>query len=260
MQRRKKRIVILGIAFFIFAVLFLSLKLNIFTIKSFSYEPLFLSCADSDKIKSSTNLIGQNIFLVNFKKEERNLKSNFLCIKNISFSKSFPDKVKLTFQERQPVANLVEVMNATSSAVLKKFVEASSSAKFNFPSNEDKNLLVDSEGVVYVRSTSNTKVPLLFVNDLNLSLGQKVDQEILNSLIILERIKAFGLNITEASIFEGALMINTTPKIIFALGSDISEQTASLQLILEKAKINLSQLEFIDMRFDKPIVKIAPKK
>ncbi len=260
MQKRKKRIVILGMAFFIFAVFFLLLKLNIFTIKFLSYQPPSLSCADSEKIKNSTKLIGQNIFLVNLKKEESNLESNFFCIKSISFSRNFPDRIKITFQERKPVANLVEGISATGSAVLKEFIEASSSAKFNFQSSEGKNFLIDSDGVIYLQSSVNPEAPLLFVSDLNLSLGQKVDQHLMNSLIILEKIKTFGLNITETGIFEKAFMINTTPKIIFALGNDISEQIASLQLILEKAKINLSQLEFIDLRFDKPIVKIAPKK
>ena len=82
----------------------------------------------------------------------------------------------------------------------------------------------------------------------------------MTSLTILDKVKIYRLSITEASIFEDVLMNNTAPKIIFKLRNDIDKQIASLQLILEKAKMETSKLEFIDLRFDKPIVRIAPKK
>ena len=50
------------------------------------------------------------------------------------------------------------------------------------------------------------------------------------------------------------------PKVFFRLDNEIDLQLASLQLILEKAKIDERILEFIDLRFDKPIVRFAPKK
>ena len=260
MQRKKRKIVILGVVFFILAILFLSIRLNIFIIKSASLQPPTLSCADSSQIKNSTNLIGQNIFLVNFQKTERDVKNKFLCVKNISIARNLPDKINLSFQEREAVAILAESTSSTSSAILKEFIESSSSAQFKFPNESSNKLLVDSEGMIYSQNTTDFPVPLLYVYGLDLKLGQKLDGSLMNSLIILDKVKIYRLSITEASIFEDVLMINTAPKIIFKLRNDIDKQIASLQLILEKAKMETSKLEFIDLRFDKPIVRIAPKK
>ncbi|MBI4038755.1 hypothetical protein HY384_02235 [Candidatus Daviesbacteria bacterium] len=52
---------------------------------------------------------------------------------------------------------------------------------------------------------------------------------------------------------------SNNPRIIFRLSNSLDVQLASLQLILGKAKIDGSRLEFIDLRFDKPVLKFTPK-
>ncbi len=84
-----------------------------------------------------------------------------------------------------------------------------------------------------------------------------------NALKILDKIKTFGVTTKKSWVSGEFFIINPDimdPKIIFRLDSQIDIQLASLQLILTEAKIDLKELTFIDLRFDKPIVRFAPKK
>ena len=83
------------------------------------------------------------------------------------------------------------------------------------------------------------------------------------SLQILRAVKKLGFDSLTTQILDNFFLIYPTslsPKVIFRLDQRIDVQIASLQLILEKAKMYSESLEFIDLRFDKPIVKFAPKK
>lgn len=249
---------------FIFLSAFLILRSNIFTIRSIDVTSEKLGCVDNQKIKESAQILGQNIILVDFSKLE-DLKKKFFCIKSIATSRSFPNKVYLYVLGREPAAVLISLKydESTESGELKGFIEASPSADFRFSAgNSNGNFVVDNEGIIYSTNADQLNVPKVYMTQVNLNPGQKVKEELIsNTLKILKMAKIFGININESKItMEDLLLINANPGIIFRLDGNTDSQIASLQLILEKAKIDGSSLEFIDLRFDKPIVKIAPKK
>ena len=80
-----------------------------------------------------------------------------------------------------------------------------------------------------------------------------------NIIKIFDKTKSLGIEIKQAWLRENILVTETIPKMIFKL-DNVDSQLASLQLILSEAKIESKELEIIDLRFDKPVIKFAPEK
>lgn len=110
--------------------------------------------------------------------------------------------------------------------------------------------LLDEEGAIFSGTTSATLKIYSETKNINFK----------NILAILNKVKIFGIEVGEVVVTQNSLTINSMPKIVLDLSRDLSLQIASLQLILQQAKIDEEAAEFIDLRFDKPVVRFAPKK
>lgn len=254
------------------SISFLLIRSNIFIIRSVEAQLEKAACTDAEQIKNSSKLLGQNFFFINSSKVESDLKRKFLCIKSVKISRYFPNRVILQIFGREPAAILVMEKNEEVTAgEIEEFskiestpsAEASISAKFSLSvEGPTENFLVDNDGVIYSNNIEQINAPRIYVSGLNLTLGQEVKENLIKGLLkILEKVKIFGVDVKDAKIYsKNILLINTKPKMIFKLDDKIDTQIASLQLILGKAKIDSAELEFIDLRFDKPIVRFAPKK
>ncbi len=241
----KKIILPIFLFFFIF-LFFIFFKSGIFSIKYISLEKENTDCLIEDKIKNES--LGLNIFLINEGSITQSIKRNFICVKNIRFSKALPDKLKIDISGRMAAAKLTSAsFEASSSSLIEN--EAT-------PSANGEMYLLDDEGVVF--SKGNLDVPEIFSLGKSVSLGYQ--DNYLKALKILKSLKNFNLDSKQNYIFNNLFITNSTPKIIFKLDISIEPQIASLQLIQREAKINNKDLEFIDLRFDKPVVKYAPKK
>lgn len=244
---------------FIISFIFLIFKSGFFTIRRVEIDNSQIKCAGKDQIRDSVKLLGQNFFLIDSVRVENNLKKKFYCIKSAPISKTFPNKVKLQVLRRQPVAIL---------AALKEKEASMSSLFFNIATPSAIEIQdyyeVDSEGVVFSRGAEGLNIPKIYIHDLDISLGRKLESKLIgDSLRILEKNKTFRIAVSESWIFDKLFIIYSDAsklKIIFRLNDQVDIQLASLQLILDKAKIDLKELEFIDLRFDKPVVRFAPKK
>ncbi len=241
------------IALAVFAgLIFTVYKSNFFAIKKIEIEAGNISCADTEQLKNSLNILGQNFFLINFSKIENDLKKKFICIKTASGSKFLPDKVRIKISNRQAVAILASLRSE----------EATFSATPSADLVSD-NYLIDNEGVVFGKVDSDLNIPKILIYNQEIFISQKPGVEISNAIKILDKIKSLSIQINKAWINQGIFVINSTfpvSQMIFRLDGDINIQLASLQLILDKAKIDLKEMEFIDLRFDKPVVKFAPIK
>lgn len=238
---------------------FFLIRSNIFTIKTVDVRLEKIACGDSNQIKDSSKALGQNFFLINSAKIESDLKKNYLCIKAVKISRYFPNKIKLQVFGREPYVILVvlKTEEATSSATLNQFIEASGSAIISFEQGEIENFVIDGEGIIYSQNIDQINIPKIYFPD-----DIKVESDLLKDVLkILERVKTFDLDTKEVKIYQRSiLLVNAMPRVIFKLDANIDTQLASLQLILAQAKIDEANLEFIDLRFDKPIVRLAPKK
>lgn len=253
--------------------IFLFIRSNIFTIRSVDVYLEKVGCVSSEQIRGTSNALKKNFFFINSSEIEEALKKQFTCIKSVITARYFPNKIKLDVFGREPAAILVVLKNeeASESAVLEEFsklestmsAEASASASSPFSvRGPSESFLIDNEGVLYSKNIEQVFAPKVYVSGLNLTLGKKIEWNLIKNILkILEKLKIFGLNLTESKIYsENILLINAVPKIVLGLEDKIDTQIASLQLIMNEAKINEENLEFIDLRFDKPIVRFAPIK
>lgn len=224
-------------------------KSNFFVIKQIDIEVDKASCFDVNNLKQKSNLSGQNFFLVDEKKVTEKLKRNFICIKNINFSKSLPNRIKLDIIGRTPAASLYSIKNWEASA--SSLIENTATPSVSLA---DEPNWIDDEGIIFSKGESLVLPKIYFF-------GEKLTNDYLaKALNILKSLKDLRLDNSNIFIFNNFFITFGQPKIVFDLNGDIDIQIASLQLILQKAKIDSSKLEFIDLRFDKPIVKFAPKK
>lgn len=215
-------------------------------------------CVNPDQLKNAIPLYGQNFFLLNEEKLTQDLKRKYICIKGIIFSRYFPDKMKLEISPRQPVAVLLSLKEKQASA--SSLVENIATPEASIVK---ETYVVDNESIAFATNIDNLNIPKIYIFDQGISLGQRFGDDLIgNALKILERIKTFGVKVTKSWISDNFFIINPDTKyqkIVFDLSSPIDIQLASLQLILTEAKMNLRELEFIDLRFDKPVVRYAPK-
>lgn len=232
------------------------IRSNIFTIQSMDVYLEKIGCVGHEEIKKSSNLLGQNFFLFNSAKVRENIKNNFLCVRDVETSRHFPNSVSIFVFGREPKVFLLVLKNreATQGATFENIATPSAEQLENADS-----FLVDREGVIFAKAYNLVDIPKIYYYGSDISLGQKSKDELAGSLKILEKVKSYGLDIITSHLSDEIFIMNP-PKIIFKMGQNIDAQLASLQLILNQAKIEEKELEFIDLRFDKPVVKLAPKK
>jgi len=235
---------------FLGVVLFLIFQSNFFDIKKVDvFVTNRLDCANQTQLKDSSSLAGKNIFFISNQTLTRIIKDKFFCVKNLTLTKHFPDKIEINISGREGVAYLIATPSASETPTA---------------------FLIDNEGMIFSKDINNLNIPKIFANISKISLGQRLEK-ISEIQIILDKIKTYGLDTQTSEVVDQSLVILTNPKVIFNLEDKVEEQLASLQLILNKAKINrwtvptdvginADQLEFIDLRFDKPVIRIAPKK
>ncbi len=261
MKRKKYFFLKIVIAFFLLFVTFgafLVFKSSFFNIKEIEVASN-LSCVSGMQIRNSAQILGKNIFFTDSKNLEKNVKNKFVCVKSVTLIKLFPSKVKIELSGRVPVAILASLKNPEASVSASIENIATPSAQ-----NLSDSYLIDEEAVFFAKSSGELNIPSIFTYDMDLSLGKKFDESYIKiSLKILDKIKSFGLSVRLAAILDKFLVVypdGLGPKIIFRLDEKGDAQIASLQLILKTARIDSKELEFIDLRFDKPIVRFTPKK
>lgn len=251
------KIALLGIIVLVFSLIFFSIRSGWFTIKQVEVETTEVGCASYDQLKNASGLLGQNFFLINSSKIVGNLQKKLFCIKSAVVSKRFPDQVKLQVWGRQPFAVFISLKEKEASL---------SSLLLNIASPAAEQIesvyTVDNEGAVFSEDVKIAS-PKVYMYNLKTSLGGKLADAGISALKILDKVKTLGINVDSSWIYDDLFIVipNTVkPKIIFRLNNSTDVQLASLQLIFLEAKIDLKDLVFIDLRFDKPLIKAAPKK
>lgn len=232
------------------------LKFNIFKINNLEVLGRNLDCVNKEQIKESIGIYGKSFLNVDTESITKKLKEKFYCIKSINYSKKIPDTIKIDISTRNPLYQIKKLKEIESSASSLFEIFATPSAI-----TSEEIYLVDDEGVIFAKTDNAGNLPSIFVFNANLYLGGKISNNYSENILkILNEIQIFNLDISISMINMDNLYLFSYPRIIFKLNSDMRAQIASLQLILEKSKIDSSKVEFIDLRFDKPIIKIAPKK
>ena len=228
------------------AVLFFFVRSNIFRIQSVEVKAEKISCADTYQIRETSALLEKHILFFDQAGIRNTLKNEFVCIKDVKILRRFPNHINLVIIGREPKAVLINFKEkeASLSADIENIATPSARAQ------ETVRYLVDDESIIFSKDPADSNLTKIYYQG-ELHLGE--------TLKILDKIKIYGLDVSESEILDNTLVIYPQ-RIIFNLSADVDAQLASLQLILNKAKIDNESLRFVDLRFDKPVIKIAPKK
>lgn len=243
------RFTVLFTSFGVMAAIMLLLNYKFFAVKKLELNLINISCTDSKSLSDSSEFLGQSILMLNEKKVEEKLKEKYRCIKRIGLSKYVPNRIRLEVFGREGVVTLVQMDPKTATPPASLINIATPSAE---EISGSKFYTVDKEGIIFSESKIEG-LPAVYLFGEPISSVKEVVR-------IIDKLKTLGLDTKEGYLNQTAtFVVDIYPKIIFNLSENVDVQLASLQLILEQAKIKMENLEFIDLRFDKPIVRLAPK-
>ena len=257
---------------------YLLFRSDLFTLKALEIKLDKITCASDKQLKESAQILGKKTFFLNQATIEKNIKETYPCVKSVKLSRKFINKILLEVSGREGVAIVVVLKNTQASSVILDIFSQNNAtdsgrvtdsagilqapAIFSPDQNEvSASFLVDNEGIVFSQDTQGLNYPKIIFDNIDLSLGKKLEGKFENILKILNKVKIFGIDVDGVKIYsQNILLINAMPKMIFALDKNMDLQLASLQLILEQAKIEAKVVEFIDLRFDKPVIRTCCKK
>jgi hypothetical protein len=279
---KKRKLFLIISAVVIAAILLIFFGYKILTenrLSRFDITAENLNCTNSDEIKNTLNNLNLNYFGFKSGIVDQELKKKFICIGQITQEVSYPDKLKLKITGREgkfivtsinpdidinpQIVLSLEQLNATQSTtaafpprilnqILNSYKDASESAYF----------IADAEGMVFEEASGSALLPKLSIFSEELTVGRYVSNDAVKKTSeILDKISGFDINLENLLIVGDRLIIDSTPRITFALNRALDRQAASLQLILRQAKMNLDpdsrdsrSVESIDLRFDRPVV------
>lgn len=253
----------------IFLLLFLSSliiysQFFILIVKEIKIIPEKLQCPDETSVRQVvSNNIGKNIFFISDQKISGDILKKFYCVKSVGVRKSF-NLVEINLSQRYPKAIIIQAtkklpdlkyLDATSSSEAANlsrelFIEASNSAGF----------LVDETGLIFTQNSKEDNLPVFYVVDENLKLGKSLGGEIIQkTLLATNKLAMFSVPLQKVIIDDGEILIIGEVEVFFSGTGDFDRQLASLQLILQKAKIESKVIKSIDLRFKKPVVVYSKK-
>lgn len=232
-----------------------------------------VGCISDQEIINASRLLGKAILFVDSKDLEKILKEKYVCIDKVSVKIILPATILLTVSERKAVAKLF-VIPSDKPYIKLDLAEASSSsitANLDFRVEEDlstRNFLTDEEGFLYELLGDTGNLQKIYISE-GLINNSKViaDGIIAKSMFVVRKLQQLSFGLRSVRIVDKILLIDGDIKLVFSFTKDLNRQFASLQLILQEAKMNSSSLvkekreiERIDLRFEKPVVLYVPER
>ncbi len=261
---KSKRIWIL----FLIIIIILAVVLynsSLLKIKKIVISPSNLSCANQNQILQSLNLLNKNILTINETQLDKKLKSQFLCIERVSFKKTIPNNLAINISERSAAVVISLLPTKQLNLDTTEATSSTQEAKLDFSVSESSSstkYLVSRDGLIFAKWIDGdvVSVPIIYIVDPNLGLAKTIPENITEKILgVLKKLTELQIEIKSVKIDSNKLLIDGVPRLIFSLKKDLNVQFASLQLILQQAKMNSKGLEQIDLRFDKPVIIYSAK-
>lgn len=200
------------------------------------------------------------------------LKKKYSCIESIN-KKWRPMSLELYVSGRKAVLSIREVKKTIiEPEMLSPEATASSQAAIPKPSpllEYGETFLTDDTGLIFAKKDFQTSIPQIDWIGRELAVGQTFEPEDIKLITgITEFLKMQGYPYDSLTVEDGSLTVtgkgetDTGGKnlFIFSLSGDYTTQVTSLQLILQKAKMNSKSIQKVDLRFNKPVVVYTPDK
>ncbi len=249
-------ILVLGLGFWLLKSDLLAVReVNVQFVKSF--------CQNETEIRQQIKLDKQNWFTLNTLTLTDEMLQKNHCLEQVIVKKEWFNRVEIRLIGRTPEA-VMQLVRTTPGIAQLIDVESSASSQtaiLDFSDQiqaEGDNFWIDRFGMIFMTEASPSSLPKYFMVDRELVIGK-----FLNSRLVLEGNRAvvqmnlLGLvpnwvKITKYDVLLAKMKDGL--EVVIALDEDVLRQTASLQLILQKAKIDSKSINRIDLRFDKPVV------
>lgn len=249
-------ILVLGLGFWLFKSDLLAVReINVQFVKSF--------CQNEIEIRQQIKLDKQNWFTLNTSSLTDELLQKNHCLEQVDVKREWFNRVEIRLIGRTPeaVMQLVRITPGIAQLIDVESSASSQTAILDFSDQiqpEGDNYWVDRFGKIFMTEASPSSLPKYFMIERELVVGKS-----LNSRLVLEGNRAvvqmnlLGLvpnwvKITNHDVFLAKMKDGL--EVVIALDEDVLRQTASLQLILQKAKIDSKSINRVDLRFDKPVV------
>lgn len=225
------------ILFLIFPILavtiYFILKGNFFRIKKISCQINQSYCSPGIE-ENFYSLLDKNIFLIDLSEKTEKLKDAHPDWQTLKLSKKMPHEIAVEILTLQPVAALGK-------------------------EGEKKFYLIDQLGNLVDRKEVNPGFPLIIIEDLpQVELGQPLSVSFLSqSLELVKLLTELRLDFKNLKIQKEIIIaVFAGFQAFFSPERDLQKQVASLQLIINEGRIDKSHLQEIDLRFEKPVIKM----
>ncbi len=179
-------------------------------------------------------LSSQSIFLVSAKELRESLQTEYPQVEKVFIKRKFPKTLTIQIKERRAIANF---------------------------SGCQKTFLIDKEGIIF-REEKNSQLFLVKKEEAkNCVLGKKMlNQKEINTIFLIKDKFYPGekISVIEFYPFRVKVLADKGWKVVFSLEKDLTKQLKSLKILIDRKikKENLSQVEYIDLRFDKIFYKL----
>lgn len=259
MKRKKKWLLVVVPIIILY---FLVYKTSLFTISTVKAELHGVSCVTSEQLEQESRLKGQLFFQADIQTQANKLSEKYVCIDRIEVRKQFPSTIVFQVEGRIPFIKVASFIPQPIALDVLESTPSSAAALINWsmpatPSGES--LISDQKGVIFTLM-DDPSLPYLFWPEDNLEVGKKLDPHVFDALAqIVPKLKELGNPVSVVKREEMYLVAWARERLAFRLG-DQKVPLASLQLILQKAKIDGKTMNIIDLRFDKPVVVYSQKK
>jgi hypothetical protein len=177
--------------------------------------------------------LGEGYFSLNLEQMENDIKNSNRYIKTVSAAKFFPSKIRLEIEEYQPTSYL---------------------------EYKDICYIFSQEGVILEEETEYEECVLengiLLESDQNILAENKLifDTEVEETVAVLTE---FGWEVNKIKLDKNILNFSDGKKVVvIEVNEEYEDQLAKLYLILEKANIEGIEYESLDLRFQRPVMKL----
>lgn len=267
-QKNRFKIPILILVFVIFLLvsgLVYFINSDYLKIKNIKVDLKGENCLDVKAVAEDRKIKGTNILFFNENLYKTEILKKYGCLDEAKVDKIMPDTINLTAYPRQPVILAIFLKNpliqpdlslneATASTQAARLLKTA-----DFEVNESSisgEFLMDKKGVLFYNPGQGEVInlPKLYILSNTEKPFSVKSIYVEGYLAIIEKLSWLGVEVFKVKLDSNKLIFNGVPKLIFGLEKDIPKQLASLQLILQKAKMNSKAVDIVDLRFDKPVV------
>jgi len=226
--RIARPIIIVGI---VVLLIYILTVLGVFQIKKFENSNALKHTQDLSVLTSQ--YIGQGYFALNLNELEQEIQKSDKYIKSVSAEKIFPNKVRLLIEEYQPISYLEYketcYIFSQEGLILEEMIE------YEECFLEKGIKLISNQNII-------AEGKLIF------------DKELSEVIKILSK---FGWEISTVNFKENVLEIGDGEKVvIIEINQDYMIQASKLYLVLEKANIDGIEYKSLDLRFERPVMKL----